>query len=646
MLPFDYHTHALTTLERLMPGVDKVLQDTNRRDPFEARLLTHFPTAFRHIHELYGMQYDFFYHVEQLVIELARAYQLRPAMLHELDDQRIKDPRWFQSHTMMGGVCYVDRFAGTLAGIRAKIPYFKEIGLTYLHLMPLFKAPAANSDGGYAVSSFREVDARLGTMTELAALAQELRLNGISLVLDFVFNHTSDEHDWARKAQAGDPEFQAYYWMFDDRTLPDQYEMHLREIFPEQAPGGFTWRPDLRKWVWTTFYPFQWDLNYRNPEVFRAMLGEILFLANQGVEVLRLDAVPFIWKELGTNCENLPQAHTIIQALNALVRIAAPALLFKSEAIVHPRDVRSYVSGHESQLSYNPILMVSMWEALATRKIDFLRHTMTRYFPLSDDCAWVNYIRSHDDIGWGFADEDAVELGFHASDHRFFLNLFYIGRFPNSFAVGYPFNFNPRTLDMRVSGTLASLAGVEQAVQEQDDAKLDLAIARILLIYGILLSIGGIPLIYLGDEIGTTNDETYQADPKRKADNRWTHRPFADPVRYARRHDATTLEGRVFLPFKQMVEQRQRMPSLANGHTRFIDTGNPHVLGYARHEHVLVLANFSELPHPVDTELLREHGFAAMEEMIDALTAQSPFRHNDEAVMKPYQCVWLVRRSI
>jgi len=644
MQSFNIHAHAALTLSRLLPLIDPILTNGAPRRTFESRLQVYFPTIFRLLYELYGDRYDFYYHLEQLLIDLAHAFDERPVELHALDEQRIAQPNWFQSHDMMGAVGYVDRFAGTLAGIQAKIPYFKELGLTYLHLMPLFNSPPGKSDGGYAVSSFREVDPRLGTMPELKALMRELRANGMSLVLDFVFNHTSDEHEWAKKAQAGDEHYQAFYWMFDDRTLPDQYEPHLREIFPEQAPGCFTYRADLQKWIWTTFYPFQWDLNYRNPDVFRAMLGEILFLANQGVEVLRLDAVPFIWKQLGTNCENLPQTHIIIQALNALVRIAAPALLFKSEAIVHPRDVRSYVSGHEAQLSYNPILMVSLWEALATRDTAFMRHTLTRYFPLADDCTWINYIRSHDDIGWGFADEDAAEMGINGTDHRFFLNLFYIGRFPNSFAVGYPFNFNPRTLDMRVSGTLASLAGIEQATKQGDPHKLSLAIGRVLLVYGVLLSIGGIPLIYLGDEIGTINDYSYRGDPALAADNRWLHRPYADDIGYAQRADSTTVAGRIFLPLSQMIRARKMLPVLANGHTHFVETGNTHVLGYRRHDDLLVLANFSEREQMVMTTILATLGFETTA-LVDTITDQA-LKITNDLTLEPYQVLWLVvRRS-
>ena len=319
---------------------------------------------------------------------------------------------------MLGGVLYVDRYAGDLAGVRRLIPYFEELGLTYLHLMPLFDAPPENSDGGYAVSSYRAVDPALGTMEELRDLATELRAHGIALVVDFIFNHTSDEHAWARAARAGDPEHEAFYWIFPDRTMPDAYERTVREIFPDDHPGSFVPVPTPdglgERWVWATFHSFQWDLNYANPAVFRAMAAEMLFLANQGVDILRMDAVAFIWKQLGTSCESLPQAHLLLQAFNAVCRIAAPAVLFKSEAIVHPDEVVEYISVDECQLSYDPLQMALIWSSLATRDGRLLQQALERRHALPPGTSWVGYVRSHDDIGWTFADEDAAELGIDA----------------------------------------------------------------------------------------------------------------------------------------------------------------------------------------------------------------------------------------
>ncbi len=596
---------AQRTLKRLRPRLDALFTDPLLRETFNTRLDEHFPALFELLLGIYGSHYDFFYHLENILTTAAHSFIARPDALKTLDTTR--DRGWFESEKTMGGVCYVDLYANNLAGIRKRIPYFKELGLTYLHLMPLFKCPPDQNDGGYAVSSFREVNPALGTMAELASLADELRANGISLVLDLVFNHTSDEHDWALNAKAGDPDYQDYYLMFEDRTLPDQYEKNLREIFPEQAPGSFTYVAQLEKWVWTTFNTFQWDLHYANPDVFNAMLGEMLFLANQGVEVLRLDAVAFIWKQMGTTCENLPQAHDIIAALNQLMRIAAPATIFKSEAIVHPDEVVKYI-GRECEISYNPTFMVLLWESLATRQVRLLRHTMAKRYTIPPGTAWVNYIRLHDDIGWSFANEDAAELGINGFDHRNFLNQFYTGRFPGSFASGLPFNYNPLNGDTRVCGMAASLAGLEKALAVNDADEIELSIRRYLLIQGLTLAAGGIPLLYLNDELGLLNDYSYRHDPAKANDSRWVHRPHFDPDAWAKRTDPTTIPGRIYTPLRHMIEVRKAHEAFAaDGKATWLDVGNEHVLAFERTrrgQSILILANFSEHAQPVESRYL------------------------------------------
>ncbi len=606
----------ITSLTRLLPRLEQryvvqIKQQPEDWQAFKERLDGHFPTLFQLYFQLYADQHDFYFHLEDLLITLASAWFDRAQDLKALDVQRELNPDWFQSNQMLGGVIYVDLFAGDLQGVREKIPYFKELGLTYLHLMPLFRVPEGENDGGYAVSSYREVNPTLGTMGQLSSLARELRQHGISLVVDLVFNHTSNEHEWALHAIAGDPDFQEYYWIFPDRKLPDAYEKDMREIFPDEHPGAFTFWPKIGKWVWTTFHAYQWDLNYANPVVFNRMAEEMLFLANQGVEVLRLDAVAFIWKQLGTNCENLPQAHILIQAFNAVARIAAPSLLFKSEAIVHPDDVVKYIRPDECQTSYNPLLMALLWESLATRKIQLLAQALRERFKLPEGTAWVNYVRVHDDIGWTFSDEDAARLGINGYEHRKFLNAFYIGRFEGSFARGLPFQENPKTGDARISGTCASLAGLEKALLEETAAEVELSVRRILLIYAVILTVGGLPLIYLGDEIGTLNDYDYRNDPAKAADSRWVHRPFTDWARYARRDDMTTVEGRIYQGLRRLIEMRQKYPAFAGQEMQVIDTGSPHVLGFVRshaNQRAIVLANFSERDQIIPANLLRLYG--------------------------------------
>lgn len=639
--PQWFDRHAQLSLKRLMPRLETVLASAppGDREVFIARLERYFPRAFELLYRLYAERYDFFYHLEQIFISVAKMYMARRDELKAHDRRRETNPLWFQSETMMGGVCYVDRFAGDLAGLREKLSYFEELGLTYLHLMPLFRCPPEKSDGGYAISDYRTVDPDLGTMDELASLADELRTKGISLVLDFVFNHTSDEHEWAQRALEGDPNYQDFYFMFDDRALPDRYEQHLREIFPEQDPGSFTYRPEVDKWVWTTFRHFQWDLNYANPAVFDAMLNELLFLANQGVEVLRLDAVVFIWKRLGTSCENLPEVHWVIEAFNALVRIAAPALLFKSEAIVHPDAVVEFISPESCQLSYHPTMMALIWNSLATRKVRLLTHSMMKRYAIHPDCSWVNYVRCHDDIGWTFADEDAWELGINGFDHRQFLNAFYTGRFPGSFAKGVPFNYNPENQDMRISGMAASLAGLEQGLERDNALFIEHARRRLVLIHGVILSAGGIPLIYLGDEIAMLNDYSYRDDPVKVEDSRWVHRPAFDWERAAKRHDPDTIPGHLFETLQHLIRLRKTSPVFANGQTDFFDTGCEYVLGFVRNADLLVLANFSEKARTVSVETLGVHWLVP--DQAQDMISEKTFVLDEVITLMPYQLLWL-----
>jgi amylosucrase len=612
-IPLDRESER--TYQRLLPRLERELSSSISSDPqgwqkFSNRLRQHFQTFFQLYLSIYGGRYDFLFHLEDLLLSLARSWFARPEDLRELDQAREANPLWFQSNKMLGGVCYVDLFAGNLEGIISRIPYFQELGLTYLHLMPLFKAPEGENDGGYAVSSYRDVHPPLGTMEQLASLAKELRSAGISLVVDLVFNHTSDEHIWAERARLGEEEYQDFYRIYPTRALPDAYERNLREIFPDEHPGAFTFFPNLFQdggWVWTTFHSYQWDLNYSNPAVFNRMAEEMLFLANQGVEVIRLDAVAFIWKQMGTSCENLPEAHRLIQAFNAVARIAAPAMLFKSEAIVHPDEVVKYIDPAECQLSYNPLLMALLWNSLATRKVRLLSQALANRFRIHPGTAWVNYVRVHDDIGWTFSDEDAATLGVNGYDHRRFLNEFYRGRFAGSFARGLPFQENPRTGDCRISGTCASLAGLEKAVTEEGPAEVELAIHRILLIHGVILTAGGIPLLYLGDEIGTLNDYSYLEDPAHQRDSRWAHRPRADWKKYENRNDPNTVEGRIYQGLRKMISLRREQDAFSGGDLEIIPTWNDHILGFRRaHEgaRVFVFANFSEVQQVVPRQAL------------------------------------------
>ncbi|WP_199712233.1 alpha-amylase family protein [Kocuria tytonis] len=581
------------------------------RAVFTGRLTRHVRRLITSLYAVYGPRPDFWDVVEQAVLTAWDSYVQRPQDLKDLDRQRAGDQPWFSSREAVGGVCYVDRFGGTLAGLRERIPYFKELGLTYLHLMPLYESPGGNSDGGYAVSSYRHVDPALGTMAELAEFATQLRAQGIALVLDFVFNHTSNEHAWARAAAAGDPHYERFYWIYPDRTMPDEFERTTREIFPDDHPGVFTRvdstpagraanprDPDPR-WVWSTFHSFQWDLNYSNPQVFHAMAAELLFLANQGAQVLRLDAVAFIWKQLGSTCESQPRVHDLLRAFNAVTALAAPAVVFKSEAIVHPDEVIRYVHPEQCALSYNPLQMALTWEALATRDVSLLAAALAERHRTPEGTAWVNYVRSHDDIGWTFSDDDAARLGVDARGHRRFLNAFYTGRHPGSFAHGVAFQDNPRTGDCRVCGTTASLLGLETEPGP--------AVDRILLAYSLAMSTGGIPLIYLGDEAGQLNDPHWEQNPDHALDARWVHRPLYCANDYDRRHDLFSVQGRIFGGIRGMIAVRRGTPEFEGTTLIPFGTHTPHVLGYqrpGRHSVVLCLANFSDWSQFVTGETL------------------------------------------
>lgn len=639
---------ARLALDRLLPRVRARLEPSSALgrelwEEFRGRLAVGFPGLFSRLITLYAGEPDLYFHLEEVLVEMAGAALARPAELRALDARRLAEPGWFLSETQLGGVCYVDRYAGDLVGMRERLDELEDLGLTYLHLMPLSRCPEGENDGGYAVSDFRQVDPRLGTTAELRDLAAELRRRGISLCLDLVFNHTSDQHAWARGARAGDPELQAVYRMFPDRSMPDRYEQHLREIFPDERPGSFTWCEEVGRWVWTTFHSYQWDLNYANPDVFRRMLGELLFLANLGVEVLRLDAVAFVWKRLGTSCENLPEAHTLIQAFAAAARVVAPAMAFKSEAIVHPDEVVRYIDADECPISYNPLLMALTWNSLATRKTRLLRRSLAERHALPPGCSWVNYLRCHDDIGWTFDDGEAGELGIQAGDHRDFLNAFYLGRFEGSFSRGVPFQEDPKTGDCRVSGTTASLAGLEAAMEAEDPAELELALARIQMMHSVIFTAGGIPLLYLGDELGQRNDHGYLDDPHRARDSRWVHRPARDPeaARQAREEPAS-VPARIRAGLRAMARERAAQPALAADRPmRVLPLENPHVFAFTRGPgdgELLLVHSFHEEPQRIEPGDLRAAGW---EGRATDLLSGATLDLDAALDLEPYQVLWL-----
>jgi amylosucrase len=484
---------------------------------------------------------------------------------------------------------YVDLFAGDLKGLVQKIPYLKDLGINYVHLMPLFDCPKEENDGGYAISSYRKVQDKLGSMEDLKKLAGEFHKEGIHLVLDFVFNHTSSEHEWAKKALSGDGFYENFYYVYRDKKIVDKWNSSLREIFPQVRRGSFTYVNELGGWVWTTFNSYQWDLNYSNPEVFLAMVEEMLFIANLGVSVLRLDALAFVWKEEGTACESLPKAHTLIKAFECVAKIAAPSLLFKSEAIVHPDQVVQYIGKDECILSYNPLQMALFWNSIATRDTRLLSLSLGKRWKVPEGCAWVNYIRCHDDIGWTFSDEDASSLGINGYNHRRFLNRFFTARFEGSFAKGEAFQLNQETGDCRICGTMASLCGLEEALSLGNELYKKMALERMKMMYATLFALPGIPLLYAGDERAVLNDYSYRESIYKSSDSRWVHRIKTD---WERKGECP--EQKIFASFvKMLIGLRAKEEMLGGSQVFFYPMQDKRVFAFRRNT-IHVVANFSE----------------------------------------------------
>src|SRR3954469_3643109 len=588
--------------------------------------LTRVGVALLDVHEplalLYAERADVDALFERALRTALAAAAERPDRLRRLDRRREIDPAWFQDTRMQGYVCYVDRFCGTLAELPGRLDYLGELGVTYLHLMPLLRPRPGENDGGYAVMDYRAVDPRLGTMADLEKVALELHERDMSLCIDLVLNHTASEHAWARSWLAGDPAYADFYTAFPDRQLPDAHDPTIPEVFPGRAPGSFSWVPEACDgaggWVWTTFWPYQWDLDYTNPAVTLAMLGEITWLANRGVDVFRMDAVPFMWKRLGTSCQNQPEGHTLLQLLHALTRLAAPGVLFKAEAIVPPEDLVPSLGGHdryrpECELAYHNQLMVMLWSSLATQDARLATSALNRMRAIPATTSWVTYVRGHADIGWAISDTDAGAVGVSGFGHCRFLNDFFSGRFSGSFAGGALFQENEATGDARISGSAASLCGIEDALDRGDDAALEAGIRRLVLLYSVIHAFGGIPLLYMGDELALRNDSGYLADPERAPDNRWMHRPPMDWAAAGRRHAPASLEGRVFGWLQRLGQVRRALPALrGGGECSVLDVGNEAVLAYRRRHPrsgaFVGLANLSRAAQTVDADTVTGFG--------------------------------------
>ncbi len=496
----------------------------------------------------------------ELCDNLYRFYSERSAGLRKRDVQREKDPEWFKRNDMLGMMLYIDNFAGNLSGVEAKLPYLESCGVNCIHLMPFLDSPKGRSDGGYAVADFRKVKPELGTMEELAHLADACHEKGMNLCMDFVMNHTSEDHEWARRARHGEGEYMSRYFFYDTDEIPKKYEETVPQVFPTTAPGNFTWLPDAGHYVMTTFYPYQWDLNYRNPRVFNEMMYNFLFLANQGMDIIRIDAVPYIWKELGTQCRNLPQVHTIVRMMRMIGEIVCPSVLLLGEVVMEPEKVAPYfgtVEKPECHMLYNVTTMATIWNTVATKDIRLLRKQMDIVYALPKKYTFLNYLRCHDDIGWGLDYETLKEWGMEEIPHKRFLNDYFTGKIPGSVSRGELYNDDPVTCDARFCGTTASMCGVESAEFEKDEEKLEDAIRLDLMLHAYILCQSGIPMLYSGDEIGQVNDYSYKDDPDKAADSRYIHRGRFRWELEKKRDDKESMQGKIFQGLKQLEEIRK-----------------------------------------------------------------------------------------
>ena len=615
-----------------------------RKSAFDIRLEENIDEL-RELHQsIYNDEKAFEYFIGML----RKSYKARKTTLRAADERREANPDSHHSNKMIGMMMYTENFGGDLQGVRERLPYLKECGVKYLHLMPLLDSPDdERSDGGYAVSDFRKVRPDLGTMEDLEELAASCHRRGIRLCLDFVMNHTSEDHAWAKAARSGDVEAQNRYFFYDTWSIPAQFEQTMPQVFPETAPGSFTFLKDMGKIVMTSFYPFQWDLNYANPMVFNDMTENMLYLANRGIDIIRLDAVPYIWKELGTNCRNLPQVHTLVRMMNLACRIVCPGVLLLGEVVMEPREVVPYFGTPERpecDMLYNVTTMCTIWHTLATRDVKLLRHQMEILELLPDNCMFQNYIRCHDDIGWGLDYGYLAWFGTHEAPHKKYLNDWFTGRWPGSPSRGELYNESEVLQDARLCGTTASLCGMEYALGAGDEAALELAFKADLMLHAWMLTLKGIPVIYSGDEIGMLNDNSYHDDPDKADDSRNLHRGAFRWDLAADRNDPDTLTGKIFGSIMKLVNiRRENQIFHSDASLAPINVGDDRAIGVIRSykgERMLGLFNFSE--NSVRTEIET----AKWEDMVepDRIFVPSGERMA-EYWLEPYGFRWFIEKK-
>lgn len=613
----------------------KMVKNVNNTEKIFAQSMEKHQDELRWLYmELYGN--DAMY--AELCEQMYDYYLKRSTELKKRDIKKEKNPDWFKEKEMLGMMLYIDNFAGNLKGVEKKLAYLKECNVNCLHLMPFLDTPKGKSDGGYAVSDFRKVRPDLGTMKDLARLTEKCHENGMNVCMDFVMNHTSEEHEWAKRARAGEGEYMSRYFFYDNGDIPARYEETVPQVFPTTAPGNFTWLPEIGHYVLTTFYPYQWDLNYRNPRVFNEMMYNFLFLANQGMDIIRIDAVPYIWKELGTSCRNLKEVHTIVRMMRMIAEIVCPSVILLGEVVMEPEKVVPYfgtVEKPECHMLYNVTTMATTWNSIATRDIRLLKKQMDIVSRLPKQCTFLNYLRCHDDIGWGLDFATMKQWGMEEPSHKRYLNDYFTGKIAGSISRGELYNDDPVTQDARFCGTTASMCGIEAAGFEGNAEKMQTAIQEDLMLHAYMLTQSGIPMLYSGDELGQVNDYSYKDDAEKASDSRYLHRGAFLWELADKRKDLSTVQGQLFQMLNRLEQiRRQENVFSQKAEVYTYDVHNDSILGILREykgERFIALFNFSESEQ---TAWMQEEGIFRNLVNGEIVEVKDP-------VLKGYEFVWM-----
>lgn len=613
----------------------KMVKNVNNTEKIFAQRMEKHQDELRWLYmELYGN--DAMY--AELCEQMHDYYLKRSTELKKRDIKKEKNPDWFKEKEMLGMMLYIDNFAGNLKGVEKKLAYLKECNVNCLHLMPFLDTPKGKSDGGYAVADFRKVRPDLGTMKDLARLTEKCHENGMNVCIDFVMNHTSEEHEWAKRARAGEGEYMSRYFFYDNGDIPARYEETVPQVFPATAPGNFTWLPEIGHYVLTTFYPYQWDLNYRNPRVFNEMMYNFLFLANQGMDIIRIDAVPYIWKELGTSCRNLKEVHTIVRMMRMIAEIVCPSVILLGEVVMEPEKVVPYfgtVEKPECHMLYNVTTMATTWNSIATRDIRLLKKQMDIVSRLPKQYTFLNYLRCHDDIGWGLDFDTMKQWGMEEPSHKRYLNDYFTGKIANSISRGELYNDDPVTQDARFCGTTTSMCGIEAAGFEGNAEKMQTAIQEDLMLHAYMLTQSGIPMLYSGDELGQVNDYSYKDDAEKASDSRYLHRGAFLWELADKRKDLSTVQGQLFQMLNRLEQiRRQENVFSQEAEVYTYDVHNDSILGILREykgERFIALFNFSENEQ---TAWMQEEGIFRNLVNGEIVEVKDP-------VLKGYEFVWM-----